>query len=48
VTTALGRLSDEGLITRLPSRGWLLQGPVPDDISALLTRSGPLVERSSP
>ena len=48
VTTALGRLADEGLITRLPSRGWLLQGPVPSDISALLTRSGPLIERSSP
>lgn len=47
VTTALGRLNDEGLITRLPSRGWLLQGPVPDDISTLLTRSGPLIERSS-
>jgi len=47
VTTALGRLGEEGLITRLPSRGWLLQGPVPEDISALLSRSGPLVERSS-
>jgi CRP-like cAMP-binding protein len=47
VTTALGRLADEGLVTRLPSRGWLLQGPVPDDIGQLLTRSGPLVERSS-
>jgi CRP-like cAMP-binding protein len=47
VTTALGRLGEEGLITRLPSRGWLLQGPVPEDISVLLSRSGPLVERSS-
>jgi DNA-binding GntR family transcriptional regulator len=38
VTTALSALAREGLVTRTPTRGWLLNGPVPDDVGELLTR----------
>jgi CRP/FNR family transcriptional regulator, cyclic AMP receptor protein len=46
-TTALSRLADDGLLTRLPSRGWRLSGPVPHDVAALLTRTGALPGRAS-
>jgi CRP/FNR family cyclic AMP-dependent transcriptional regulator len=46
-TTALTRLADDGLITRLPSRGWCLHGPVPDDVGELLTRPDALPRRRS-
>ena len=38
VTTALGKLDREGLIGRLENRTWLLRGPVPDDLGAMVTR----------
>jgi hypothetical protein len=35
VTTALGRLQDQGLIARLPDGAWLLHGSPPEDYAAL-------------
>jgi hypothetical protein len=35
VTTALGRLQDQGLIQRLPGGAWLLHGAPPDDFATL-------------
>jgi CRP/FNR family cyclic AMP-dependent transcriptional regulator len=35
VTTALGRLQDEGLIERLPDGAWLLHGPPPTEFARL-------------
>ena len=39
VTTALGQLSRQGLVTRLADRNWILGGPMPDDVSRLLSRT---------
>jgi CRP/FNR family cyclic AMP-dependent transcriptional regulator len=35
VTTALGRLQEQGLIERLPDGGWLLHGSPPDDYATI-------------
>jgi hypothetical protein len=35
VTTALGRLQEQGLIARLPDGGWLLHGAPPEDYARL-------------
>jgi CRP/FNR family transcriptional regulator, cyclic AMP receptor protein len=35
VTTALGRLQDDGLIERLPDGAWLLHGSPPEDFAAI-------------
>lgn len=40
VSTALGQLAEEEIVTRLPSKEWLLCGPVPDDVGTLLVRAG--------
>lgn len=42
VTTALGQLAADGIVTRTSNRGWVLEGPVPDDVGTLLTRTGAL------
>jgi CRP-like cAMP-binding protein len=47
VTTALGKLADEGLLTRLESRSWLLKGPLPDDLGDLVSRKFTLSGRSA-
>jgi hypothetical protein len=35
VTTALGRLQEQGLIARLPDGAWLLQGAPPEDYASI-------------
>jgi predicted transcriptional regulator of viral defense system len=35
VTTALGRLQEQGLIERLPDGAWLLHGAPPEDYALL-------------
>lgn len=42
VTTALGQLARQGLVRRLDNRGWVLEGPVPEDVARLLNRTMPL------
>lgn len=37
-SSALGRLTQRGLVARLESGGWQLRGPVPDNVGALLAR----------
>ena len=39
VTTALGRLQDDGLIERLPDRAWLLHGSPPEDYARVQTEA---------
>jgi CRP/FNR family transcriptional regulator, cyclic AMP receptor protein len=45
VTTALGELSKQGLVSRLEDRTWLLTGPVPDDVGPLLARTTSVTRR---
>jgi CRP/FNR family transcriptional regulator, cyclic AMP receptor protein len=46
VTTALGHLAKQGLVRRLEDRTWILEGPVPDDVGPLLSRSSALAPRT--
>jgi CRP-like cAMP-binding protein len=46
VSTALGKLDRDGLVHRLENRSWILNGPIPDDISELLAKTQPLGARS--
>lgn len=45
VSTALGKLDRDGLVHRLENRNWILGGPMPDDVSELLSKTHPLGER---
>ena len=45
VSTALGQLAQEGLVTRT-AEGWRLRGPVPGDVGELLTRTDALGTRA--
>jgi CRP/FNR family transcriptional regulator, cyclic AMP receptor protein len=47
VSTALGKLERDGLIKRLENRTCVLNGPIPDDISELLSKTHPIGERPS-
>jgi CRP/FNR family transcriptional regulator, cyclic AMP receptor protein len=46
VTTALGQLAKQGLVTRLENRTWMLGGPIPDDVGRLLNNTMPLAPRT--
>jgi CRP-like cAMP-binding protein len=45
VSTALGKLERDGLIKRLENRTWVLNGPIPDDVSELLSKTHPVGAR---
>ena len=48
VSTALGKLEREGLIRRREDRAWILGGPIPEDVSVLLSKAQPLGSAPAP